>query len=308
MTSASTAVQGRPESVSWTGGLRWLIGAGIGALVLITAYLIAVWTVGGQAGENAALRGADQARASDAAHASSVLGTITVWSLAAAVLLVAAIALVRRRVDLAIAGVGVILLGQVITQSLKRFILPRPPLVHVVGDYAGNSFPSGHTTIAMTVLFALIIVVPYRWRGVTLLLALSWTVGIGAYTVTAKWHRFSDTLGADAVALICACLASWWLARRGDITPYTGRVLRGRVVLAVLVGAAVFVLLVLGLLLWGIPLARGADLSVVSSAQDYTAYLAANTLAAAASGATALAFWGLWHRLEVRSRRPISDL
>lgn len=44
---------------------------------------------------------------------------------------VALIGLLRRRLDLAFAGVGVIVLGQVVTQTLKRFVLPRPDLVEV---------------------------------------------------------------------------------------------------------------------------------------------------------------------------------
>ncbi|WP_203138406.1 phosphatase PAP2 family protein [Microbacterium sp. JZ31] len=290
-------------------GRRWLVGAAIGAAVLIATYLIAVWTVGGQVVENAALRGADQVRPDELDTANQALGDITVWSLAIAAVLVAAVGLLRRRLDLAIAGVGVIVLGQLITQTLKRFVLPRPPLVEVVGDYTQNSFPSGHTTIAMTVLFAARIVVPYRWRGVTMLFALTWAIGIGAYTVTAKWHRFSDTLGGDAVALVCGCLAAWWLSRRGAITPYRGRPHRARVVLAVLVGVGAVGSLALGaLLLWGIPLARGTDLAIANEAQDYTAYLGAHSLAAGASGVTALVFWALWHRLEVAGRpRPQGD-
>ncbi|WP_309068845.1 phosphatase PAP2 family protein [Microbacterium sp.] len=284
------------------GGRRWPVAAVTGAALLSGTYLIAVWTVGGQVLENAALRGADQVRPDELTVADQALGHITVWSLAVAVVLVAAVALARRRFDLAVAAVGVIVVGQLITQTLKRFVLPRPPLVEVIGDYMQNSFPSGHTTIAMTILFAALIVVPYRWRGVAMFFVLTWAIGIGAYTVTAKWHRFSDTLGADAVALICGCLAAWWLARRGAISPYTGRAHRGRIVLVVLVGIGALASLALGALLWILPLARGLDLAVADPAQDYTAYLGAHSLAAGASGATALIFWALWHRREVADR------
>jgi membrane-associated phospholipid phosphatase len=265
-------------------------------LVLAVTYVLAVWTVGGQSVENAALRGADQVADEDLAAAGDALGAITVVSLGLAVVAVAVIALARRRVDLAVAGVSVIVLGQVITQSLKRFVLPRPALVEVVGAYTHNSFPSGHTTIAMTVLFAILIVVPYRWRGVSLFFVLPWAIGIGAYTVTAKWHRFSDTLGAAAVALLCACLASWWLARRGSVRPYTGHPYRLRVVLVVLVALGSMVALALGGLLWGIPMARGNDLAHAGAAAEYTAYLGAHSLAAGFSGAAALIFWWLWRR------------
>jgi membrane-associated phospholipid phosphatase len=280
-------------------GRRWLITAGAAFVVLIIAYILAVLTPAGQALENAALRGADQVNGDELSAASRRLNDITVWSLAAAVAIVAFVALVRRRVDLALAGVAVIVLGQVITQSLKRFVLPRPTLVETAGGYLHNSFPSGHTTIAMTVLFAAIIVVPYRWRGLALFFALGWALSIGAFTVTAKWHRFSDTLGADAIALMCACVATWWLGRRGAITSYAGPRHRGRVLLAAVLTATSAGLLVLGAILVVIPGLRGVDHSIPNETHDYTAYLGVHSLAAGFSALAALVFWGLWHRLEV---------
>lgn len=97
-------------------------------------------------------QGTDQASAADSDEAWEGLGDITVWTLGIATAVIGLIALLRRKVLLAFVAVGVIVGGQVITQALKRFILPRPELVEVTGDYAHNSFPSGHTTIAMTVL------------------------------------------------------------------------------------------------------------------------------------------------------------
>jgi membrane-associated phospholipid phosphatase len=280
-------------------GRRWLITAGVAFVVLVIAYTLAVLTPAGQALENAALRGADQVNGDELSEANRRLNDITVWSLAAAVAIVACVALVRRRVDLALAGVAVIVVGQVMTQSLKRFVLPRPTLVETTGDYIHNSFPSGHTTIAMTVLFAAIIVVPYRWRGLVLFLALGWALSIGAFTVTAKWHRFSDTLGADAIALMCACVATWWLGRRGAITSYAGPLHRGRVIVAAVLAATSAGLLMLGAIIVVIPGLRGVDHSIPNPTDDYTAYLGVHSLAAGFSAVAALVFWGLWHRLEV---------
>lgn len=277
---------------------RWSLAA-LGALVvLVLSYLLAVWTEQGQALENAALRGADQVRGEDFADATSALGEITVYSLALAVALIGLVGLLRRRVDLAVAGVSVVVLGQIITQGLKRFVLPRPELVDVSPGFTHNSFPSGHTTIAMTVLFAVFIVVPLRWRGIAALVVLSWAIGIGAYTTTAKWHRFSDTLGADAVALICGCLASWWLMRRGSIYLTNGPIRRGRAIFVGLVTLSTAFLLVLGGILWGVPLLHDWDVAVPNLTQDYSVYLGAHTLATGFSGLTALIFWRLWHRLD----------
>ena len=264
--------------------------------------MFAVLTPVGQALENAALRGADQISANEAADANKNLNEITVYSLAVAVAAVAVIGLLRRRWELMVASVGVIVAGQVVTQGLKRYVLPRPPLVQLANShYAGNSLPSGHTTIAMTVLFAALIVVPYRWRGVAMFFAMSWAVGIGAYTVTAKWHRVSDTLAADAVALALACLASWWLARRGLVRRHDGRSRLTRVVLVLVTALAALAALGLGVIFLWASLSR-EGLTAMLRVDTWIIYLTANLFALFGSAAAALVFLGTWRRLEVPHR------
>ena len=114
-----------------------------------------------------------------------------------------------------------------------------------------NTLPSGHTTAAMSLLFAVLIVMPYRFRGVAMFVALTWAVGIGAYTVVIGAHRLSDTLAADAVALIVGlrrvCIS--WPARVGSalsVSPAAARYTL-RTVFVVLVGVVGAASLVLGL-------------------------------------------------------------
>lgn len=260
-----------------------------GALV----YVLAVLTRTGQTIENAALRGADQDNVSETDAAWQALGQITVYSLAAAVVAVALIGVLRKRWDLTIAAVGVIVAGQFVVQVLKRFVLPRPALVQVTGDYGHNSLPSGHTTIAMTVLFAAIIVVPWKWRGVLLFFVLPWATAIGQYTLTAKWHRLSDTLAADAIALSLAALASWWLQRKGSLNVHTGPRRIGRVVLVVFWTLVAVATLALGLILWGFPLAEEG-----LRADPWVIYLGAGSFASAGSLVAALTFLACWRRIE----------
>ena len=267
-------------------------------IVAVVVYVLAVLTPVGQSLENAALRGADQLSAHEAGNANHNLDQITVYSLAVAVVLVAVIGLLRRRWELAVASVGVIVAGQIVTQGLKRYVLPRPSLVPLTGHYAENSLPSGHTTIAMTVLFAALIVVPYRWRGVALFFALSWAVSIGAYTVTAKWHRLSDTLTADAISLALACLASWWLARRGLVRHHDGQRRIPRILIIVLTALTGLLSLALGAFLLGASLAD-EGLDGVLRDNTWIVYLAANSFASFGSIAAALAFLGTWRRLEI---------
>ena len=292
------------------GSGRWIIGAILAFALLVASYLLAVWTRAGQSVENAALRGADQVAGQDLISANAALNAITIGSLALATLLVGVIALIRGSVDLAVASVGIIVVGQIITQGLKRFVLPRPDLVDVSGDFIHNTFPSGHTTIAMTVLFALILVTPYRWRGLTALFVASWAIGIGAYTITAKWHRLSDTIGAMAVALLCACLASWWLTARGRVSRYTGRSYPGRVALVVLIATGATAALGVGVLIWIIGAVRGVDFAVHDETWDYNAYLGAHAIAAGAAGIALLLFWSFWRRLQIQgaARRSSSTI
>lgn len=272
---------------------RWWALLGFSIVLLAAVYAVAVLTPMGQALENAALRGADQASAADSDEAWEGLGDITVWTLGIATAVIGLIALLRRKVLLAFVAVGVIVGGQVITQALKRFILPRPELVEVTGDYAHNSFPSGHTTIAMTVLVAAILVVPYRCRGLAMLIVMTWSVGIGAYSVTAKWHRLSDTIGADFVALIVGSIAALVLLRYGAIqrTEYRPKL---RVIYVVLMSIGGFMTLVVGALLGYLAGVQDLRDPVI----EWDLYLAANSLATAGSIIAGLVYWATWRRLE----------
>ena len=280
------------------------MAAAAGAL-LIATYVVFVQTATGQRIENAALRGADQVAGADVSTADSALAGITVSSLAAVSALLVLVALLRRNLPLA-AAVSVLIVGSsVISQVLKRFVLPRPELVPVTGDYTQNSFPSGHTTIAMSVLFALLLVVPYRFRGVAVFVGAHYAVAIGAQTITAKWHRLSDTLGADLVALMMACLVVAWLNRRGAVRPVAEPRYRWRVwLVGVPLAVAAAVALVLGLFL----IVRSEIPARPDETLDYTMYLASHSLALAGSELCALVFWISLRRLDISAplhRRPV---
>lgn len=277
---------------------RWTLILAGASLFFVAVYLLAVRTHTGQAVENAALNGAEQVDTQAFVVAHRALDTITYSSLAAATLAVGAIGLLRRQVNLAVAAVGVILGSQALTQILKYVVLQRPELLDT-GEYLENTLPSGHTTAAMSVLFATVIVMPYRFRGVALFFTLTWAVGIGAYTVIARWHRLSDTLAADAVALFVACAASHFLARtdriRAVVSPGAARFTL-RTVFVVLVAAAGVVSLVLGLTALVPPPQR------INADTEWQLFLSAQWLAAAGSIVAALLFWWTWHRLETKRR------
>ncbi len=278
-----------PAIVRW-GGI--IIAA---STLSILAYLLAVHTTTGQTIENAALRGADQASSADSEEAHNALAQITVISLTAATALVGLIGVLRRQPLLAAAGMSIIVGGQVVTQVLKRFVLPRPKLVEVTDAYAHNSLPSGHTTIAMTVLFALILVVPYRLRGIVMLFALPWAVGIGSYTVLAKWHRASDTLAADGIALAIAAGVSIYLARTGKVRKVSSS---ATYPLRVLFIAVLTLFGLSATALATILLTASWRSEVVDETTQYNFFLGSHTLALAGSVLCALVFWWSWRQIE----------
>jgi hypothetical protein len=123
---------------------------------------------------------------------------------------------VRRQWLLGLAGAGLILATVGSVEFLKD-ALPRPGLVPGWQDSAGNSYPSGHTATAMAVMFALILVAPYRIRGLVAFCLAALATEIGALTIIARWHRPSDTLGADLLVLCYASVILLLLAATGRV-------------------------------------------------------------------------------------------
>lgn len=150
---------------------------------------------------------------------NTVLNAISVVAALAAAGTVGFIALVRRRVVLAMVAIMLIAGATITTQLLKRDIT-RPDLgVDEARAAAGNSFPSGHTTIAAAVAVALVLVLPPRVRGVGGLLGAGYAAIVGIATLSAGWHRPSDAIAAFLVVGVWAALAGLVLLaaqRRSD--------------------------------------------------------------------------------------------
>lgn len=283
--------------------VRWVI-VGVAAVAAFWGtYVFFVLTPYGHHIENAALRGADQADAALVVEADTALNAITVTSLAVVSVLVVLTALLRRRVDLAIAAAAIIVGSSAITQVLKRFVLIRPSLIEVHGPYTANSFPSGHTAIAISVLFSLLIVVPFRWRGIIMFFGAFYAVAIGAHTITSKWHRLSDVLGSGFIALAVACAVTIVLVRRRSLV----RIVGGRYPLRLLAVVAPLTLgavvsLTLGLLLLSLSETPTGPDEII----DYNMYLGLHSLAAGGSALIVLVFWWSWRRIDARPVRASS--
>ncbi len=192
--------------------LGWLC---VGCVVLfVVLYFVAVETAWGQRAGNAALAGRRN-RPPDLIDTSlDLLSTISVLSLAFAGGAICLIGLIRGGWRLGF-GVGIVILfSNVTTQVLKNDVLTRPFLVDE-GDIFGwgNSLPSGHATVAMSLVVGLGLVLPPRVRWLGVVPTTLYAIGIGVATITAGWHRPSDAMAAYLVVVfwggLVAALLLW---------------------------------------------------------------------------------------------------
>ena len=159
-----------------------------------------------------------------ASQADKFLRIVSGGTLALAMALVAVVATLRGRPRLALIAAASVGAAVLTTEVLKLVILERPDLVPSGLSDAGNSYPSGHTTVGMSVCLAALLVVPARLRIVTALGAGAVGAAFGIAVVAAGWHRPSDAVGAYLVCLSVAALAAIAIRRWPDRAP--GR--RGR--------------------------------------------------------------------------------
>ena len=189
----------------------WILAVVFTALV-VAVYLMFVRTEWGQTVDDAALAGRVLEPQNVIADAWELLDIISVAALGLASMILMGIAVVRKRIYLALAT-GVMILGaNVTTQVLKRIVLTRPDL-DAGTEILQNSFPSGHSTVAMSVAVALVLVVPSRFRWLAAVLGTAYAAATGVAVVSAGWHRPSDAVGAWFVvgawtAFVLALLAA----------------------------------------------------------------------------------------------------
>ncbi|MFY1636841.1 phosphatase PAP2 family protein [Solwaraspora sp. WMMB335] len=187
---------------------------GRGSIFLVVWYFVlaagqtlafaAVWwffvrTARGQALDTIALTGNSIGRDEAYGPASTVLGVVSVASLALATLAIGFIALIRGRVLLAVVAT-VLIAGANITTQLFKYGTYRPDLgVDPVDAYTTNSLPSGHATVAASVAVALVLVLPAALRGIGALIGAGYAAAAGVATLSANWHRPSDAVAAMLV-------------------------------------------------------------------------------------------------------------
>lgn len=179
--------------------------------LLVLTYRVAVHTTRGRLLDGASLRGAVDSRSSVTTAIERLLDVISVASLFGAVVVITMIALVRLRRELALGAVVVLLGANGTTQILKRYVLERPDLgLYESTPSTLNSMPSGHSTVAFSVAIALVMVLPVRLRAGAAGFGALYASVAAVATLSAGWHRPSDSLAAFFVV-------GFWAAAVGAV-------------------------------------------------------------------------------------------
>jgi PAP2 superfamily protein len=229
---------------------RSLAIALVALAVFFGIYGVAVRTEVGQRADEAALVGGRVAPARAQSGANLLLKLVSIGSLTAAVIALGALAWLWRRPWLIALPAAVVGLSLLATELFKLVILSRPDLWPSTLD--GNSYPSGHTTVATSLGLSAVLVAPERLRGAVAIGAALFAGGVGILVVTADWHRPSDPLGSYALCLaiaaaIVAVLDRWGPRELAEATvegraPPDATALARRLELAAIVaGALLFV-------------------------------------------------------------------
>jgi len=126
--------------------------------------------------------------------------------------LLVVISLVHRRIDLALAA-AVTLGGSFVTTELLKKTLPVRP---DVPSFLANSFPSGHSTVALALGLSFILLSPPRLRIAAVVGATIYAAAMGAALVLNAWHFPSDVGGGFCVATAWAAGAAQLVRRPAE--------------------------------------------------------------------------------------------
>ena len=183
---------------------RWSLHPGL--LGLAAASAIAVWVTQGIFVQTARGQRWDEQWRLDVESGAGLawgdrahdFGVVSLRVGLALCMILAVVAMTRRRVDLFVRAAVVVTGANATTQLLKRVVIDRP---HYDVGFGPNALPSGHTTLAFSVVVAAFIVLPAVARPLVAIIGGAWAVTMGVSAVVSGWHRPSDILAA---ILVCA--------------------------------------------------------------------------------------------------------
>lgn len=288
--AAAPARRGRGPA-TWGRGVVTRIATGLavaGPLLVAGITVAVVWThLGQRADERSAWSIIVPREMSDVLQAWLALVSVpTILLVLAGCVLVA----LARRLPSRALGVIVLVAGANVSTQVLKVLIPRPS--YGVG-HDGNSLPSGHTTVMLSLGLAVIAVAPRPLRPLAVFLTAAAGTLTGASTVLERWHRPSDVIAAYGVCAFwagVALLVTAW-AQRGDLAAPDPRRRRR---FAMFVGAGVLGAVAVGVVLVaGGLVAHGKASNVIVGGVTLTAAGLGSALvsAVAASGVDALRGW-----------------
>ena len=173
---------------------------GVAACLALTMLIshVALSTAPGQVLDTILMEGMMRSASQFEGFSTLITGIVSVPVMGVVGAIVALVAAARRRLTLAGRALGAVVGANITTQILKDYILTRPNLGVTTG--AGNSLPSGHTTVAVTLSLALIVVAPQWFRSPAAWIGWAWTSLMGVSVMMEGWHRPSDVITAALIA------------------------------------------------------------------------------------------------------------
>ncbi|MFE4590048.1 phosphoesterase [Streptomyces laurentii] len=260
-------------------------------LLLTLAYAGLVLTATGRRWGDAVLAGrlADPAVARVLREHPSAQGFGTL-TLALAVLLLAAVGVLRKRYAHIAAALGTLAAALVVALLLRHYA-PGPRFVDASGTPVPSGFPSVPAVLAAGTALGLVLVVPHRLRAAAVGLGALWAAALGAYGIATGHHRPGDVIAADLLVLAGFTAAVGFLARGGKVRPAPRRGLpRQRFLVVVPLAALAVAGLAAGAYLLGGTLPGPGP---VAAALPRTAHRCGQALAAGTGAAVALALLGM---------------
>jgi membrane-associated phospholipid phosphatase len=197
---------------------RLVFVATMATALCVAVYVVSVQTTVGQTLADLILYGRPTDAPGAIGAATDALGTISLAFLVAATAGLGLFSLVSGRPYLA-AGVVTAIVGANVTTQILKDALERPLLLSSGGLNYGNSFPSGHVTVAASLAFAVLLVAPRPLRRLTALGGAAYMTIIGVSTIATGWHRLADALGAVLIALAWAAVSAAVVAQRSGSMP-----------------------------------------------------------------------------------------
>jgi membrane-associated phospholipid phosphatase len=188
-----------------------LLSAVVCGLGLVAVAIFALHSASGHARDVAILHGfsaLEQTRFYDALNVVAQLPNPLPYAFAGLVCI--GVALRRRRPHRAVA-VGILLVATGLTTQALKHLLAEPRFADWLGGPEGQienvSWPSGHSTAAMTLALCAVLVSPPAVRAIVALVGGTFAIAVGYATLALVWHYPSDVVAGFLVAGLWVSMA-----------------------------------------------------------------------------------------------------